>query len=302
MNVNQFVNSLTIGMDPELFIWDRSNSEYVGAAGLVEGTKSDPCPIGDGLSVQKDGLALEFNRGPMSWPEFCNYSPSEDLVRLNAYVNRHNPSSRRYQLHTTPVAFFSEAVMSMQDEADLELGCDPDFNAFTGKANPQPKVYGNYRCAGGHIHIGWTNGEDPFDAGHYDMCRVFAYLLSRNVGGYFSFHDERCNFRQSLYGKPGSFRPKPYGLEWRSPPNQWLTDDGTENIRNYIMFSVEDGADVQTSANIPNLPEQHEVVRLGAFHTQQRTLIEQYGLKDFVTSGGDVFMIETSAVERIAAE
>lgn len=301
MNVNDFMRTITIGMDPELFIFDRSNNEYVGAAGLVEGTKEEPVDIGDGLKVQKDGLALEFNRGPMSYQEFRNYNfERDDKPRLKAYINRHNRGIDRYRVHAKPAVFFSEAVMEMQDEKDLELGCDPDFSAYTGKANPVPKVYGNYRVAGGHIHIGWTENIDPFDPSHFDMCRVYAHHLT-----YLTYYIENGSlnaFRHMLYGKPGAFRPKPYGMEFRYPSNAWLGDRYRFTaISDYIRWAVEDSLGTLTPDRIPQFALGKRVASVRDFSNQQINLIKRYGMEDFIRTG-NVSTIKTGQVNMIAAE
>jgi hypothetical protein len=54
--------------------------------------------------------------------------------------------------------------------------------------------------------------------------------------------------RRSLYGKPGAFRVKPYGVEYRTASNAWITSE--DRIR-YIwdqtaraLKFVEDGGEI----------------------------------------------------------
>jgi len=75
----------------------------------------------------------------------------------------------------------------------------------------------------GHIHLGFTvenEGEfiDP-------SIRVqLVKLLDIFVGLEDVIYNPDIE-RKKLYGKAGSFRFKPYGLEFRSPSNYWIQSD-----------------------------------------------------------------------------
>jgi hypothetical protein len=53
--------NLTIGTDPEFFIWDNKLGTCVPAIGATCGTKKEPEPWKYGWSLQIDGFALELN-------------------------------------------------------------------------------------------------------------------------------------------------------------------------------------------------------------------------------------------------
>jgi hypothetical protein len=104
------------------------------------------------------------------------------------------------------------------------LGCEPDFNAYTMQANPVPDAEVTYRTASGHIHIGWTEGMDVNDPGHLEACQMLVKHLDASIG-LLNAVFEPTNTRRDLYGKAGAFRPKSYGVEYRTLSNSWLLDD-----------------------------------------------------------------------------
>jgi hypothetical protein len=42
--------------------------------------------------------------------------------------------------------------------------------------------------------------------------------------------------RRGIYGGAGSFRPKPYGMEYRTPSNNWTFDSAT---RQWVFMQVD---------------------------------------------------------------
>lgn len=215
---------LLIGADPELFV--TKNGEFVSGHGMIKGTKQQPFKVDKG-AVQVDGMALEFNIDPAKDEE-------EFLANLNAVREQMGNMVAGYKLSNSPVAVFSEEVLAMQPPEALELGCEPDYNAYTGEVNPRPDAAVKFRTGAGHIHIGWTNDVDPMHPEHFEACRMLTkeldailYTQAIQWDG-----DER---RSELYGKPGAFRPKPYGVEYRVLSNAWV---GNECVTRYIFQVV----------------------------------------------------------------
>ena len=61
---------VTLGADPELFIFNKKTDEPVCPYGMVPGTKEKPEKLGeDGHTIQMDGMALEFNIPPSPDPD-----------------------------------------------------------------------------------------------------------------------------------------------------------------------------------------------------------------------------------------
>jgi hypothetical protein len=207
-----------LGCDPELFIFDKENQEYVGAHGLVPGTKSEPHFFEDGSMVQVDGLAAEFGIAPAETEQEFVDKILSVKQRLQTIIGS------RYELHSVPHVVFSEYQMSQQLPENLALGCEPDFNAWTMTANSAPEAPRLMRSGGGHIHIGL--GVDlPIDSeDHFNHCALLVRQLDATVGLCSTMWD-KDTVRRSIYGKPGAFRPKSYGLEYRTPSNAWVANE-----------------------------------------------------------------------------
>lgn len=201
-----------IGADPEIFV--KKDSKLVSAYGLIKGDKKNPVKVPKG-AVQVDGMALEFNIDPAE-------NANKFIENIDTVMNILKEMTPGYDFEIAPVADFGKAMIDAQPKEAKELGCDPDFNAYTGAINPRPNADTPFRTASGHIHIGWTKDVDPQDPTHFEACRALVKNLDIYLGIpslAFSLDDRR----RSLYGMPGSFRPKSYGVEYRVLDNMWLT-------------------------------------------------------------------------------
>jgi hypothetical protein len=209
-------DDLLIGCDPELFVAKKKTGEFVSAYGLVNGTKDKPYNVECG-TLQVDGMALEIGIRPAatSGPFIRNINTV--MKQLQKFI----PKDLKPVI--SPVAYFSKEVMDTTPAKAKELGCTPDFNAWTGGMNPPPQAPENMRSAGGHIHLGWTNDQDPFDPNHFYSCCTLVKNLDYFLGLPSLILDPDTERRQ-IYGKAGAFRAKPYGLEYRSLSNFWITN------------------------------------------------------------------------------
>lgn len=209
------MDGFKFGCDPELFVVN-PDGEYVSAAGLIPGTKANPFPVKCG-AVQVDGMAAEFNIDPVD--NFTDFNTNIIVVmkQLKAML----PPG--YNLQAAPSVVFSEKVWAEAQEQAKELGCTPDFNAWTGEINPPPHDPENprLRTASGHIHVGWTEDAD-FDAQHIMNCRDLVKQLDWHLGAWSVKQDSDAT-RRRLYGKAGACRYKPYGVEYRVLSNFWVT-------------------------------------------------------------------------------
>src|SRR3546814_4146318 len=113
--------------------------------------------------------------------------------------------------------------MDKASQKALELGCSPDYNAWTGGVNPPPDASQNplMRCAGGHLHVGWTEGESLGSIQHVMNCSDLVKQLDWYLG-LWSLGKDKDKVRRSLYGKAGACRIKPYGVEYRVLSNFWI--------------------------------------------------------------------------------
>ena len=215
-----------IGQDTELFL--RQGDDFVSAHGVIPGSKTNPYPVKKG-AVQVDGMALEFNTAPAKTANAFIININTVLSRLQEMV------PDQFDMVVSPVATFSPEYMAAQPEEAKALGCEPDFNAYTGEANPAPDASNLMRTAAGHIHIGWKEDGDPWEASHMEDCMKIVRALDCVLGAP-AVLIERPNERRQLYGKAGAFRPKPYGVEYRVLSNFWVVNN--EYI-NWVYSGVE---------------------------------------------------------------
>lgn len=203
-----------IGADPEFFV--KKYGKLVSAYGLIPGSKENPFKVKKG-AVQVDGMALEFNIDPAD-----SYSEFEDHMTtvLDSIVGM----VPGYEIFVEPVADFGAEYIEAQPKEAKELGCSPDFNAYTKQANPRPAADTPFRTASGHVHIGWTNEPvDINDEGHLEACRALTKSLDVWLGMPSLLWDQDDR-RRTLYGAAGAFRPKPYGMEYRVLSNKWINN------------------------------------------------------------------------------
>lgn len=210
-----------IGADPELFVRDRDNN-LVSAFGMIPGTKDCPHEV-EGGAVQVDGMALEFNINPAN--NFKDFN--KNIVGVLKQLKEMIPEG--YSFDFSPVAEFGKDYISKQPEMARELGCNPDFNAHRHGPNEKPDGDYPFRTASGHIHIGWTAGQDIDVPEHIEACKMAVSQLDVTVGLAARKWD-RDQKRSTMYGKFGCYRPKPYGVEYRTLSNTWVDDVERRNV------------------------------------------------------------------------
>ncbi len=208
------VENLTIGADPEFFI--KRNGHYVPAHDFGCGTKRKPMKTKHGF-IQVDGLALECNVQPAKTRIEFIQNIQNVMKDLDGYIKE---KDKAYTLAPVPSVYFGDKLKDLPREA-RKLGCEPDWDAYSGLENQRPDEMSDYRTGSGHIHIGWTKNINPRQLIHNIQCRVLVRQLDYYVG-LPSILWDRDVIRRRLYGKAGAFRPKSYGVEYRVLSNRWL--------------------------------------------------------------------------------
>lgn len=212
--------SIKFGCDPEVFLYDTTTNYHVPCVGLYPGTKDKPHKVAKskyGLKIQEDGVTLEFNINPVTSVSHFSTAIRSARTELANLVSKTTPNLS--MVYAPYVRFRDE---DLQSEQANTLGCDPDMRAWdrgSVRKPPSIKELGNYRFAGGHIHVGYDVENCPVPA--------WAIVQFMEVMGY--LHEIRQGYdaqgeRRKFYGQPGLFRIKPYGLEYRTPSNFWLHD------------------------------------------------------------------------------
>lgn len=229
MKINDY--NFTFGADPEFFV--TTGGKPVSAYNLVPGTKEQPHKVVGG-AVQVDGMALEFNIDPAE-------NPKEFSQNLDRVINQIMEMVPEHKVYNDCVAEFGFDYIQSQPKEASELGCNPDYNAYTGEANPRPDGAADFRTAAGHLHIGWTNGVDPHDPGHFNACRRIVRQMDRWIGVPSLIWDTNQKRRQ-LYGKAGAFRPTHFGVEYRTLSNAWVLNPIHNHfLRQYVVHQAIEG-------------------------------------------------------------
>lgn len=211
--------ALSIGADPEFFV--KKGDTFVSGHNFPCGSKDKPRATEHG-AVQCDGVALEVNI-----PEA--FSKSRFILGLRGCVYDLQNIVKNWDrgeayIVAEPVAVFSEGYLNALPDKAKELGCNPDFNAYTMDVNPIPDAKNNFRTGAGHLHLGWTKDAEGLD--HFQKCCILVKQLDFTVGLRTLLFDDDSR-RRLLYGKAGAFRPKAYGLEYRVPSNAWCGSEDT---------------------------------------------------------------------------
>lgn len=213
--------NFSLGCDPEIFVAD--NKSVRSIIGKMGGTKEQPLPlpIGEGFMVQEDNVALEFNIPASDSKE----SFVSNIVKATTYLENHVGHKYNFSFSRLSAASFPE--VELDDPRAFVFGCDPDFNAWTGRPNPRPLAEDkNLRSCGGHVHIGSSSlGLDRQAV--IKACDLFLGVPSVLM--------DDGELRKQLYGKAGAYRPKGYGQEYRTLSNFWVFD---EKLIGWVWDSV----------------------------------------------------------------
>jgi len=207
------MENLLVGCDPEGFLMRAD--ELISAHGLFQGDKANPYKVNSG-AVQVDGMAFEFNIDPANSADMFATSIADVLDQLQAMI----PDCK---MVLDPVAEFGAEYIAAQPEEAKELGCDPDYNAWGDCVNPKPDGDVSFRTASGHVHIGWTEGEDITDDAHHNMAKAVVKQLDFFLGLPSLLFDADTK-RRDMYGKAGAYRCKSYGVEYRVLSNVWVRE------------------------------------------------------------------------------
>lgn len=256
----------SIGADPEVFVGDANGVRSI--IGKVGGTKECPLPLplGPGFAIQEDNVALEYNIPVSQGKEMF----VGNIVTAMEFIGTTLRDSLGLQfVKDSAISFPAE---ELQDPAAFVFGCEPDFNAWTGRINRKPKADDpNLRSCGGHVHIGVTGtkyaGCDPYMI--IRACDLFmgipSVLMDTGV------------LRKQLYGKAGACRVKPYGVEYRTLSNFWVFDsrlvewvyNNTERALDAVLNNMsfdDDSKLIQSTINNNVIP-------------MAEMLVEKYGLE-----------------------
>ena len=195
---------MRLGSDPEVFL--QKQGKFMAVCGLLNGhDKWNPMQVPDmpqGFTFQEDNVAVEFGIPPAA-------SAKEFVAHIQSVQKKFLEQHKNLTFSNLSCVVFPDE--EMKHPAAHIFGCEPDFNAWNGHMNkkPNPPVP-NMRSAGGHVHI-----ETTLNKRHViQACDLFLGVPSVLM--------DEGEMRKQLYGKAGCFRPKSYGVEYRTLSNFWI--------------------------------------------------------------------------------
>lgn len=210
------MSQFLLGSDPELFVYSTTTGTPVAICGKLGGTKENPTPVhelGKGYAYQEDNVLAEFNIPPAKNKTDFTNSIDKMLDFLTTKLSG---------IGLTPAWTASEIMPKeeMTNPAAWVFGCEPDYNVWELEINPRPSAPDPLlRSAGGHIHVGAS------------LNKTKKILLARWMDaslGLWSVIVDPDTRRRQLYGKAGSIRFKPYGIEYRTLSNFWVRSRKTQ--------------------------------------------------------------------------
>lgn len=208
------IKNVTLGCDPELFIYNTKDKEIISAIGLFGGTKKNPKAISSlGHAVQEDNVLVEFNIPPSS-------TQKEFIDNIN-YCKRYiNTICKLYGgLKIDYRASARLAPKYLKEPKAKAFSCSRDLNVYMGDNNPRIDYSGDLRTAGGHIAVGYDNPSQ-------EVSEKLIYAMEMTLGLHSLFLD-KDNQRRELYGQAGSFRFTPFGIEYRTLSNFWIRNNSS---------------------------------------------------------------------------
>lgn len=205
------MKTIRCGADPEVFLCN-TKGKLISSIGYINAGKENPLQIPDmppGFTLQEDNVSLEYGIPPAASADEFVHNIQAVMEASKKYIGKLSFSKLSCHIFTKDQMRHPNAYI---------FGCEPDFNAWTGEQNPKPVLPHDFmRSAGGHIHV-----EVPCD-GKDDQQRVVQYMdLYLSVPAVIMDQGEE---RKKLYGAAGAYRPKSYGVEYRSLSNFWIFDE-----------------------------------------------------------------------------
>ena len=202
------IDKFTIGGDPEGFFVDSRTGDYVPSFSVMGGTKEEPLPISnEGHAIQCDNVMLEYNIPPSD--------NADDFVKHNLFVQNYLADKiaipNGLELRFVASARFKEE--NLQGDKALEMGCSPDYNAYSGAVNhiSDELIKDTLRTAGGHVAIGYNDH-------NYNSNMMLIRFLDLFVSIPLILMEPDSE-RKKLYGKAGAFRNTRFGVEYRVTSN-----------------------------------------------------------------------------------
>lgn len=200
--MRQAITNPLIGADIEAFL--KKDNQIISAEGIVHGTKYEPFQFDSEdkyYCTSLDNVLAEFCIPPAKDGDTF----LRNILKSSSYLDTLEPGVKAEFIPANRMEDKYLQTLNAQT-----LGCEPDFDAWlNGAQNAKPEgTSTNLRTAGFHVHIGYDN---PNPQTNIEIMKYFDLFVTMP-----SLLIEPPNERRDLYGKAGSFRHKPYGMEART--------------------------------------------------------------------------------------
>jgi hypothetical protein len=222
---------LSFGSDPELML--TKDGKYFSAIGIVQGNPLERISE-KGHQFYWDNVMAE-----------CAIKPGKDKEEV-IYNFR-----ECFSIYSKMVSPYKLTIQASQNYPSQELktiesriaSCLPDWCAYQVNVCKNEKTAQiieetRFRTAGGHIHLGgqWKGLQEN----NYELILTVRLLdLFLGIPSMYMDHDPTSIKRRKIYGMAGRFRPKPYGLEYRSLSNFWLASPKlVELVYDICLFTL----------------------------------------------------------------
>lgn len=237
MKENKLVNNVTIGADPEMFLWSNKLNKFYPVCGLVGGTKKEPLQFtAEGHAVQEDNVMVEYCIPPSKTLEdfIKNIVFAKDYINETILKSIKIPIANEIgeielidpELVTKCIASANFDMQDLQADQAQEFGCESDYDVYTFEANRVSRTDPTLRSSGGHIHCGYDNNSMDVNI---KLIKAFDLFL-----GLQSIILDPDIKRRTMYGKAGCYRIKPkYGFEYRTLSTFWTDSEA------YITWAYE---------------------------------------------------------------
>jgi len=214
----------SLGGDPEFFIFLKKQKKYQVISAdkiLPPKTKKLNTPGGD---VFFDGVQAEIN------PSF-NTCRERLLTKMYYCIDSvYDLAREKYSKDKVVFAPLASIPITKKDieGADKEcirFGCSPDSNIYSDEAFEYPDGSKFMtRFSGGHIHLGFA--DISYMNKFKDPDKMFNLIRALDcIAGIMSTalsQGEEERIRRKYYGRAGTYRLQPHGLEYRPLSSFWL--------------------------------------------------------------------------------
>jgi hypothetical protein len=164
-----------------------------------------------------DGAQAEFAPWAKSCLETLHYGTRVGLKAVLDFAKTKDPKAK---LTLSNVIELPKKVLQETDDKYIRFRCSQSYNIYDdlGEGIPDAREY-KYRCAGGHIHIGYQRtftapAIEQIVRGLDGVLGVIGVSLAAGIDN---------PERRRTYGRAGEFRLPSHGIEYRVLSNFWLS-------------------------------------------------------------------------------